>query len=178
VKTFHSLFLVAATIAFADGVCAQADSGGWKQDMRSELTAWHATPKAIDLAHFQGQLPLGVRLDLTLQPNAELKFLIVPHHVPKPDSFGGTPAFEVPKDGSYRVSSGVVVWLDVVETATGQNVQSQSFEEQAKSDLHKYVVFPLRAGVQYTLQISGSKTAAASVLITPAPSEPSRTSSH
>ena len=87
-------------------------------------------------------------------------------------------AFEVPQDGSYRVSSGAVVWLDVVETATGQNVQSQSFEEQAKSDLHKYVVFPLRAGVHYTLQISGAKTAAASVLITPAPLEPPRTASH
>jgi len=137
--------------------------------MQTELAAWHATPVAIDLARFRGDLPLGVRVDLALRPNAELKFLVTPKRSPKPDSFGGIPDFEVPKDGLYRVSAGAPVWIDVVETATGQNVQSPSFEMQTKSDIRKCVVFQLRTGVQYTLQISGSKTAAASVLITPAP---------
>jgi hypothetical protein len=84
VKTFLSLLLVVAASAFVDRVCAQTDSTGWKQDMRTELAAWHATPTAVDLEHFHGKLPLGVRLDLTLRPNAELKFLVAPHRVPKP----------------------------------------------------------------------------------------------
>lgn len=169
-KTFRSLLLVFAAGAVAGGLRAQTDSGGgWKQDMRAELAAWRATPVAIDLAHFRDDLPLGVRIDLALRPNAGLKFLIAPRRAPAPDSFGGMPAFQVPQDGLYRVSAGASVWIDVVETATGQNIPAQSFEEQAKSDLHKYVVFPLRTGVRYTLQISGAKTAAASVLITPAP---------
>jgi hypothetical protein len=40
---------------------------------------------------------------------------------------------------------------------------------QARSQLRKCIVFPLRGEVCYTLQISGSVGAAASVLITPAP---------
>ena len=144
-KTFRSLLLVFAASAFAGGLRAQTDSGGgWKQDMQTEFAAWRATPVAIDLAHFRDELPLGVRIDLALRPNAELKFLVAPRRAPAPDSFGGMPAFQVPQDGLYRVSAGASVWIDVVETVTGQNIQAQSFEEQAKSDLHKCVVFPLR----------------------------------
>jgi hypothetical protein len=168
-KTYRLLLLICAAGTFAGGIRAQTDAGVvWKEDMRTELAAWHATPVAIDLAHFRDELPLGVRIDLALQPNAELKFLVAPRRAPKPDSFGGMPAFQVPQDGLYRVSAGAPVWIDVVETATGQIIQAHSFEMQAKSDLRKYVVYPLRTGVRYTLQISGSKTAAASVLITPA----------
>lgn len=169
-KTFRALLFVCTAGVFAGGLRAQTDSGGgWKQDMRTELAAWHATPVAVDLARFRDDLPLGVRVDLALRPIAELKFLVAPRRTPKADSFGGMPAFQVPQDGLYRVSAGASVWIDVVETVTGRNVKAQSFEEQAKSDLHKCVVFPLRTGVRYTLQISGAKTAAASVLITPAP---------
>jgi hypothetical protein len=87
--------------------------------MRAEVTTWHATPKAIDLARFQEKLPLGVRLDLTLLPNTELKFPVAPKRAPKPDWFGGLAAFEVPKDGPYRVSAGGSVWIEVVETVGG-----------------------------------------------------------
>ncbi len=169
-KAFRSLLFVCAAGACAGGLRAQTESGGgWKQDMRAELAAWQATPVAIDLAHFRDDLPFGVRVDLTLRPNAGLKFLVMPRRAPQPDSFGGMPAFQVPRDGLYRVSAGAADWIDVVETATGRNVKAESFEEQAKSDLHKCVVFPLRSGVRYTLQISGAKAAAASVLLTPAP---------
>ena len=170
VKTYPFLLIICAACAFTGGVSAQADSGGgWKQDMRAELAAWRATPVAVDLASLRDELPLGVRADLALRPNAELKFLVTPRRAPKPDSFGGMAAFEVPRDGLYRVSSGSSVWIIVVETGTGQSVPSRSFEEQPKSDLHKVVVFPLRAGARYTLQISGSKAAVASILITQAP---------
>jgi hypothetical protein len=169
VISLRPLLLVCAASAFAGGICAQTVSGGgWKQDMRTELAAWHAAPVAVDLARFRGELPLGVRIDLVLRPNAELKFLVAPGRAPKPDSFGGLPPFQVPRDGPFRVSAGAPVWIDVVETDTGRNVPSSGFEMQAKSDLRKCVVYPLRKGVRYTLQISGSTGAAASLLITPA----------
>jgi hypothetical protein len=139
--------------------------------MRTELAAWRAAPVAIDLARFRGELPLGVRIDAVLRPNAELKFLVAPRRAPKPDSFGGLPAFQVPKDGLFRVSAGAPVWIDIVETDTGRNIPSSGFEMQANSDLRKCVAYPLRAGVRYTLQISGSKGASASLLITPAPDQ-------
>jgi hypothetical protein len=165
----RSFLFACAAGALAGGVFAQTgDGGGWKDDMRAELTAWQAHPVAIDLANFRDNLPLGVRVDLALRPNAELKFLVTPRRAPKPGSFGGLVAFEVPKDGPYRVSVGASVWIDVVETATGQSVKSQSFAEQPGSDLHKYVVFPLQAGARYTMQISGAKAVAIGVLITPA----------
>ncbi len=165
----RALLLICVTSALAGGVLAQIESGGWKQDLQTELATWRATPVAIDLPHFRGELPLSVRVDLDLRPNAELKFLVKPRRVPNPDSLGGLPSFMVPAEGLYRVFAGASVWIDVVETATAKEIREDSFEENAKSELHKYVVFRLRSGVSYTLQISGSKTAAIGVLIAPVP---------
>jgi len=168
VKTPRLLSLIFASGALAGGLRAEANAGaGWKTDMQAELAAWHATPVAIDLSQFQGELPLGVRVDLALRPNTGIKFRVSPGRAPKPDSFGGTPSFQVPADGFYRISAGAPVWIDVVDSATGANVKAHTFEMQAKSDLRKYIVFPLRKGVRYLLQVSGSKSAAASILITP-----------
>lgn len=139
---------------------------GWKMDMRAELALWQRAPRPIDAAHLQDALPLGVRLDLALLPTPKVNFLVAPRRAPKPGTFSALATVVVPTDGLYRVSAGSPVWLDLVDAA-GANVKSSVFEMQAHSDLRKCVAFPLRAGVRYTLQVSGSAQPRASLLITP-----------
>lgn len=163
-RTCFSLWLAAALAAAAASPQA---APVWKMNMYVELALWQRPPQAIDASRFDGLLPLSVRLDVAFQPIGQLRLLVAPKRVPKPGSFGAEPSFAVPSDGLYRVCSDSSVWLDVVDSSTGENVKPVSWEEHPSAGLHKCVVFRLKSGVRYTLQLSGAKAPRASVLITP-----------
>jgi hypothetical protein len=72
----------------------------------------------------------------------------------------------VPADGTYRVSAGSRVWIDVVEGT--RPVPSAKFEGHSGcAKVHKTVAFPLKASLAYLVQISGSEKAGVSILLTP-----------
>ena len=150
----------------AAGAATAAAASGWKMDLSQELALWHAQPVAIDLATFHERLPLGARIDLKLVPNGSFPLPVALRSPPKEDTFGGTPVFTVPADGLYRISAGSPVWIEVADQNAGVAVHSPRYEMQMHSEIRKCVLFPLRAGVPYVLQLSGSVKAEVSVLLT------------
>lgn len=80
-------------------------------------------------------------------------------------AYAGLARFTVSTTGRWRVSLDAASWIDVVDAA-GTRVAACHFEgRHGCVGLRKWVEFPLVAGVEYTLQLSGGNDAAITILV-------------
>jgi hypothetical protein len=150
----------------------QGMAGGceaFKWDMSREMTAWDQGGTAM-AALAEGSpsaapAPVGRRLDVKLIPVKQVRFAVPPER-PSEAGYSGLLAISVPADGTYRISAGSRLWIDVA--GGGRRVPSARFEGHSSCKLHKSVAFTLKAGT-YVVQLSGSEKPDVSVLVTAEP---------
>lgn len=108
--------------------------------------------------------------ELQLAPEREVRFVTEPGKPPPQQaSFGGIARFTVIPAGTYRISVGQPVWLDVV--SDGKAIASKDAQgREGCSAPHKVVEFVLPIG-PLTLQISGASQPTVRLTVTPAPAE-------
>ncbi len=94
------------------------------------------------------------------------KFRRTPGKLPVAGTYGGIVPMVVPKPGAYLIALDVPAWIDVVHGGTLVPSIDHSRAE-ACSGIHKIVRFPLMAG-PYVIQISGSPSPKARIMIVPA----------
>ena len=123
----------------------------------AELAGW-ARPVA---ARSGDAVPIGQAMTVTLV--SAPAFAAPPEKAPSVGSFGGTLAVTVTTAGRYRVALGAPVWIDVVRE--GKVLASTAHGHgPACSGVRKTVDFALTTG-RYTVQLSGSATSSATVLV-------------
>jgi hypothetical protein len=110
--------------------------------------------------------PATKRLDIMLQPADGVSLIATPK-AEKTDgkTFAGFVLFSLPNDGNYRVSSKTALWIDVLD---GDKALKRAKLDRRMScgRVHKSLGFVLKAGVNYWLQLSGSKGQEAHLMIT------------
>lgn len=164
---------------FAEGQRPMAEMHGgcdnYKIDIKSELQAWKTTAPAPPAAVSGDTAPtidIGKKLNLALAKHDAVKFLLLPEKTfpaRAGASFAGLVKVAVPKDGTYRISLGEKLWVDVVDAATSKRVIANQFEMQTEChQIFKVVDFPLKANKSYILQISSSRLPQAEVLVSSA----------
>ncbi|WP_010185191.1 hypothetical protein [Sphingomonas sp. PAMC 26605] len=135
------------------------------------LTAWKTGPSlaaATDRNTLaRTRLTVGRRIELMLAPSDTVRYPFTPAKPGEPTSLGGMASFSVARAGTYRVMLGTPAWIDVVKGRKAQTSTAHA-HGAACSGIAKMVDFKLTPG-RYTLQIAGSKAAAAPVLITNRP---------
>ena len=164
-------FLAAAAEAGQAGRGMEGGCEAYAWDMRREMAAWDqggTTLAALAAGSPEAAaVPLGRRLDVKLLPVGDVRFAAAPERKPEAGYAGLVPV-SVPADGTYRVSAGSRVWLDVV--AQGQRIPSAKFEGHGGcAKVHKSVAFALKAGTRYLVQVSASEKAEVSLMVTPEP---------
>lgn len=166
-------FLVIGAAAAADDHSMHQESqdgcAAFSWNMGREFSLLLATPFAMEGLAVQDAeakyVPLDRRIDLKLKPAAEVKLLTPPGREPGANSFAGLLQAHFPRTSTYRVSTDQRLWIDVI--GPGGVVKSSKFEMQAGCDkLRKSVAFRLEPEVDYWIQISGSPTPTAILLIT------------
>lgn len=115
----------------------------------------------------QARLEAGKAYIVTLAAQTGVQLAIPPRrHVLEEGAFAGLVGFEVPEDGTWRVSLSKESWAEVVGP-DGAAVRSSRFQgREGCPAMRKMVEFPLRAGVAYTLQLSGGTDPEIGVLVT------------
>lgn len=124
------------------------------------LASW---TKPVPLAS-GATLAVGTAARATLAKDAALA--VAPEKPAPAGSFAGTFRFTVARAGTYRVSLGGPVWIDVTRGAKRMASTAHGHGEPC-SAIKKKVDFTLSPGT-YTLQLSGSKTALVTVAVAPA----------
>ena len=145
---------------------------------------------------FVGLVPTGQKIELTLTPLADTKFVHPPEKAPMEDTFAGTAQLLIvlPDEGTgtYMVSLGSRAWVDIVDlkatsdfgTSPGPAprsdytlVTSEKFSMKPTCQtILKTVGFKLTAGNPYVLQISGSTQEKVTLMVSrqsPSPSSQS-----
>lgn len=134
----------------------------------ADLAAWKPGPSlaaATDRSTLaRARLTVGRRTELMLAPIDTVRFAFPPSKPGEPTSLGGMASFAIARTGTYRVVLGAPGWIDVVKGRKAQTSTAHA-HGAACSGIAKMVDFKLTPG-RYTLQIAGSKAAAAPVLIT------------
>lgn len=137
----------------------------------ADLAAWKTGPSlaaATDRATLvRTRLTVGRRSELMLAPSDTVRYPFTPSKPGEPTSLGGMASFSISRAGTYRVLLGTPAWIDVVKGRKAQTSTAHA-HGAACSGIAKMVDFKLAPG-RYTLQIAGSKAAAAPVLITHRP---------
>lgn len=137
----------------------------------ADLAAWKTGPSlaaATDRATLvRTRLTVGRRSELMLAPSDTVRYPFTPSTPGEPTSLGGMASFSISRAGTYRVLLGTPAWIDVVKGRKAQTSTAHA-HGAACSGIAKMVDFKLMPG-RYTLQIAGSKAAAAPVLITHRP---------
>ena len=111
-------------------------------------------------------LPLGKRVQVALDDHAKVKLVVKPEKKFPSGSKAGVFKLAVSEAGTYRISLGGKMWVDLVD-AQGKVVPSDRFEMQTKCEsIFKVVEYKLAAGGSYTVQISSSPANSADVLVT------------
>jgi hypothetical protein len=138
--------------------------------MTRELGLLKAPPSAVTAlagvvpdAH---PVPLEQRLDVALLPTKQVKLEVPPRRESAPDTHAGLVRIRVPRTSGYRVSASERLWIEVMGPAGA--VSSTKFTMSGSCPmLRKSVVFPLEGETDYWIQLSGSPTATAIILVTP-----------
>jgi hypothetical protein len=182
-KMKKSSLLLAAAFAFA-GVPAWASrpmsemEGGcenFAMPLAKEMSLWDKSELRVQGAQDDKStaiLPAERKVSLSLYPQKKVVLPVKPEKdfAKKAETaFAGLAAIQVPKDGTYRISLGSKVWLDLVAEegadAGPKLVPAANFEMQTGcAKIFKAVEYNLKAGKKYYLQISSSQAPSAHVL--------------
>ncbi len=146
------------------------DCSNYELNISAELKTWDAPKAPLAAADtskkLQSPIAQGILYEISLVPEAKVKFLAKPEKS-KPDGdklSGGLARVQIHEAGTYRVSIGQKVWVDVLDEKS-QIVESKSFEMQTKCPkIFKVVEYELKKGL-FTLQFSGSQTNLVKVLL-------------
>ena len=143
------------------------ESYSW--DMNRELQLVGAFPIAITAHRDPNEegrwTPLDRHLDTQLRPMAEVSLMATPHGEHGTGGFGGLIPLELPRQDIYRISTDQHLWIDVI--GPDGLVEASKFEMRPGCEkLIKSVAFKLLPGVQYWVQLSGSSSPQATVMIT------------
>ncbi|MFT3904870.1 MAG: hypothetical protein QM718_00990 [Steroidobacteraceae bacterium] len=170
-------FIAAASLAASSGIAARAAEvcAGFKWDVKHEHALFLGTAQALGAGASAAAAPaieLDRLYDLTLQPQDTVQFAApVGKKMLTDGGYGGLVRFRVPADGSYRVAVNIAFWLDVV--GDGKTLTSTDFNGSAGCDTpRKIVVYPLTAGRELLLQLSGEVSQHVRVTITAVPAAP------
>jgi hypothetical protein len=156
----------------AAGQLAHADACiDFKWDVRQERALFAQKPVAAsagtDLKTAPALTP-GHLYRLKLNPQAGVKFEATPAKTAGPDAFAGIAVLKVPKEGSYRISLEIPMWIDVV--ANGTLLEAKDYQGQPNCNApHKIVVFDLAPARSLVLQMSRASSDAVLLTLTPVP---------
>jgi hypothetical protein len=154
------------------GQFAQADACiDFKWDVRQERALFAQTPveasAGTDLKSAPALTP-GHLYRLKLNPQAGVKFEATPAKTAGADAFAGIAVLKIPKDGSYRVSLEIPLWIDVV--SNGALIEAKDYQGQPNCNApHKIVVFDLARAQSLVLQMSRAASDAVMLTLTPVP---------
>jgi len=105
---------------------------------------------------------------LKLNPQGGVKFEATPAKTAGADAFAGIAVLKVPKDGSYRVSLEIPLWIDVV--SNGSLLEAKDYQGQPNCNApHKIVVFDLAHAQSLVLQLSRAASDAVMLTLTSVP---------
>lgn len=177
------LFLI-ALIATSLGACSSqqkrpmnemaGDCGDYQWNMQRELAIadGDAIPAAVYIEPDDAAAPLELdrKLGLALFPTNDVRFLVQPERRgKKAGEFAGIAKVRVPQDGTYRFSTVIPYWVELV-TLDGKRVKSNKFEMQSQcKKVFKSAAFPLKANTDYWLQMSASRAKATAIIVTKEP---------
>lgn len=179
-KQLFSLALVAVLL----GACSAqqkrpmsqmaGDCADYKWDMRNELAIADgdtvATPVFASAVSTAQPVPLSRKLAISLYPTSEVRFVVEPEkRGKKPDEFAGLAKVRVDQAGTYRFSTVIPYWVEIV-SADGKRIKSNKFEMQSQcKKVFKSAAFPLQANTDYWLQMIASRSKATAIIITKEP---------
>lgn len=150
------------------------DCGDYQWNMQRELAIadGEAIPAAIYIEPDDAAAPLELdrKLALKLFPTNDVRFLVQPERRgKKAEEFAGIAKVRVPQDGTYRFSTVIPYWVEIV-TLDGKRVKSNKFEMQSQcKKLFKSAAFPLKANTDYWLQMSASRNKETAIIVTKEP---------
>ena len=152
----------------------RGDCDNYQWDMHNELTIADSEAVATKVfASADGSatpLPLNRKLALSLHPTTEVRFIVEPEkRGKKADEFAGLAKVRVEGDGTYRFSTVIPYWVEIV-ASDGKRIKSNKFEMQALcKKVFKSAAFALKANTDYWLQISASRAKDTAIIITKEP---------
>ncbi len=179
-RKLFSVALIAASMVACSGHQERSmskmagDCGDYQWDMRNEFAiadaGAEATPVFATADASAVPAALNRKLALTLFPTSDVRFIVDPEkRGKKGDEFAGIAKVRVDKDGTYRFSTVIPYWIEIV-TAGGKRVKSNKFEMQSQcKKVFKSAAFPLKANTDYWLQMSASRAKDTAIIITKAP---------
>ena len=152
----------------------RGDCGSYQWDMRNEFAI--ADGESMSTAVFSSAdpvatpVPLNRKLAISLYPSDDVRFVVEPEkRGKKADEFAGLAKVRVESDGTYRFSTTIAYWVEIV-AADGKRIKSNKFEMQAQcKKIFKSAAFPLKANVDYWLQMSASRSKNTAIIITKEP---------
>jgi hypothetical protein len=155
----------AAQVAHADG-CID-----FKWDVRQERALFAHKPveasAGTDLKSAPALTP-GHLYRLKLSPQTGVNFEVMPAKAAGADAFAGIAVLKVTKDGSYRVSLEIPLWIDVV--SNGALLEAKDYQGQPGCNApHKIVVFELAHAQPLVLQMSRASLESVMLTLTPVP---------
>ena len=110
-----------------------------------------------------GTVTIGKAASVSLHPARHLSLSPAPSKTSPPDSNGGTLAFSIAEEGSYRIALSEAAWIDVVRD--GKAIDSTAHTHGPKcSGVRKMVDFKLTPGT-YAIQLSGSATPTLALMV-------------
>ncbi len=148
--------------------------GDYQWNMQRELSIadGEAIPAAVYIEPDDAAAPLELdhKLGLGLFPTNDVRFLVEPERRgKKAEQFAGIAKVRVPQDGTYRFSTVIPYWVEVV-TLDGKRLKSNKFEMQSQcKKIFKSAAFALKANVDYWLQMSASRAKDTAIIITKEP---------
>lgn len=152
----------------------RGDCDNYQWDMHREFAI--ADGDAVPLAVFPSAdtaatpAPLNRKLAISMFPSNDVHFLVEPEkRGKKADEFAGLARVRVDQDGTYRFSTAIPYWVEIV-SADGKRIKSNKFEMQSQcKKVFKSAAFPLKANADYWLQMSASRDKDTSIIITKEP---------
>ena len=146
---------------------AKADAcEGFKFDVSRELVLLGGDSEKINLANNAAKATIGRAYEVTLRPQAEVKFARQPEKVTMNDgSFAGIVTLTPIQDGELRVSLSEAAWIDVLANGAALTSADHSGSHNC-AVLRKAVQFDVKKSQPLTLQLSGSAAPTLKLLVT------------
>jgi hypothetical protein len=133
----------------------------WRQSGRN-LPASPAAPPGANLR-------LKERVHAELLPLEAVSLSKQPPKAPRAGTFAGLFAFRTDAAGLYRVSSDEKVWVELIAVSSGEPAIATHSDKRLRcAGIIKDIVFELKAGTGYWLQVTGSTRPSIGLMVYPA----------